>query len=119
MGPFWGAVFYENTSVQPKFSSKGAEFFWAPKILQINCAYIYKMNKCLPFELFHPNSEVFQLELFLACLETDKNYLVEVLPMEQKWEQSNVWGGHTSISVYWTLIYQDCKIFDPKGSKGD
>ena len=27
MGPFWGAVFHENTSGKSKFSSKGAEFY--------------------------------------------------------------------------------------------
>ena len=30
-GPFWVAVFHENTSGKSKFSSKGAEFFLAPK----------------------------------------------------------------------------------------
>jgi len=31
MGPFWDAVFHENTTRKSKFSSKGAEFFWAPQ----------------------------------------------------------------------------------------
>ena len=39
MGPFWGVVFHENTSRKSKFRSKGAEFFGAPPILQLNCAY--------------------------------------------------------------------------------
>ena len=40
MGSFWGAVFYENTSGKSKFSSNGAEFFWAPPILKLNFAYV-------------------------------------------------------------------------------
>ena len=33
MGPFRGPVFHEKTSGKSKFSSKGAEFSWAPPIL--------------------------------------------------------------------------------------
>ena len=39
MRPIRSVVFHENTSSKSKFKSKGAELFWAPPILQLNCAY--------------------------------------------------------------------------------
>ena len=39
MGPFWGMLIHENTCSKTKFKSKGAECFWAPLNLQLNCAY--------------------------------------------------------------------------------
>ena len=35
---FWGVVIYENICCKTKFKSLGAEFFWAPLNLQLNCA---------------------------------------------------------------------------------
>ena len=40
MGPLSGVAFHQNTSNKPKFRSKGADLFWAPPILQLNCAYV-------------------------------------------------------------------------------
>ena len=40
MESFWGVVFHENTLSKSKFRSKGADLFWAPPILELNCAYI-------------------------------------------------------------------------------
>ena len=42
LGSFWGVVFHENTFSKSKFGSKGAELFWAPPNLTLNCAYVIK-----------------------------------------------------------------------------